>query len=43
MSDRNLRAINRANEAFTVYVETLTNANLEALSDLDLERRALLY
>jgi len=38
-----LSALNRANEAFTVYVETLTNANLEALSELDLERRALLY
>ena len=38
-----LSALNRANEAFTVYVETLTNANLEALSDLDLERRAVLY
>ena len=38
-----LSAINRANEAFTVYVETLTNANLEALSELDLERRAVLY
>lgn len=38
-----LSALNRANEAFTVYVETLTNANLAALSDLDLERRAVLY
>ena len=38
-----LSAINRANEAFTVYVETLTNANLEALTELDLERRAALY
>ena len=38
-----LSALNRANEAFTIYVETLTNANLEALTDLDLERRALLY
>ncbi|MAS21439.1 MAG: hypothetical protein CMN49_00710 [SAR116 cluster bacterium] len=38
-----LSALNRANEVFTVYVETLTNANLEALSELDLERRALLY
>ena len=38
-----LSALNRANEAFTVYVETLTNANLEALSELDLERRAVLY
>ena len=38
-----LSALNRANEAFTIYVETLTNANLEALTELDLERRALLY
>lgn len=38
-----LSALNRANEAFTVYVETLTNANLEALTELDLQRRAVLY
>ena len=37
-----LSALNRANEAFLVYVETLTNANLEALSELDLQRRAVL-
>lgn len=38
-----LSALDRANEAFTVYVETLTNAKLEALSELDLQRRAVLY
>jgi hypothetical protein len=38
-----LSAISRANDAFTVFVETLTNANLEALSELDLQRRAALY
>lgn len=38
-----LSAINRANEVFTVYVDTLTNANLEALSEQDLQRRAAFY